>query len=122
MRTKEQGNGAVWTIVILALIGLCIWWGVSSHNAWVQRTSETISIKVKEKDRVWNNDKDQDQYLIFTENEVFENTDNMYYQKYNSSDVYGQLEVGKTYKCLVFGERDPYWSRYRNIVSCEAEK
>lgn len=59
---------------------------------------------------------DSSKYLVFTDSEVFENTDSLLYWKFNSSDVYGQLEIGKTYKARVYGWRIKFLSNYRNII------
>lgn len=58
----------------------------------------------------------EDKYLIFTEGEVFENTDSLLRLKFNSSDVYGQIAAGKTCTFLVNGWRFPIFSMYRNVL------
>ena len=55
-------------------------------------------------------------YLVFTDGEVFENSDNLIFTKFNSSDIQSQLEVGKSYNVRVSGIRVPFLSWYRNIV------
>ena len=56
-------------------------------------------------------------YLIFTNNEVFEDTDSWLFVKFNSSDIYSKLQIGSTYKVKVTGWRVPFLSWYRNIIS-----
>jgi hypothetical protein len=57
---------------------------------------------------------------VFTEEgEVFENSDTFFYQKWNSSDIYGKLTVGNKYKATVYGWRIPFLSNYRNIIEIE---
>lgn len=56
-------------------------------------------------------------YLIFTNNEVFEDTDSWLFVKFNSSDLYSKLEIDHTYKVKVAGWRVPFLSWYRNIIS-----
>lgn len=60
-------------------------------------------------------------YLVFTEGEVFENTDSFWALKFNSSDVQGQIGVGETCDFDVYGWRVPFFSWYRNIleVNCQ---
>ena len=65
-----------------------------------------------------------DRYLIYTtlENgniETFENTDNFFYGKFNSSNIYADLIVGGKYKIKVIGFRIPFLSRYQNIIEYE---
>ena len=62
-----------------------------------------------------------DKYLIFTKNDqgevrVFENTDSLFRGKFNSSDVYGSLEIGKKYNLGVVGYRNGLVSMYENII------
>ena len=79
-------------------------------------TSEDITITVVDKERVVDSGGGDSKYLVFTETEVFENTDCLALGKFNSSDVYGQLEIGETYQVQVYGWRIPFLSMYRNIV------
>ncbi len=117
---KQNGNTLVWLLVGFGALFAIIWFGVNAHGNWVERTTTDVTFTVKEKERVANDE--DSKYLIFTKDEVFENTDSFYHHKYNSSDLYGYLEVGKTYKCEVFGERNPRWTWYRNLVACEEVK
>ena len=62
-----------------------------------------------------------DKYLIYTELEdgeilVLENTDELFYGKFNSSDMYADLKVGETYTFKVIGFRIPLFSSYQNII------
>jgi cytosine/adenosine deaminase-related metal-dependent hydrolase len=36
--------------------------------------------------------------------------------KFNSSDIYGSIEVGKKYTFVIVGERSGFLSMYPNIV------
>lgn len=58
-------------------------------------------------------------YIVTGEEEVFENTDTVWYWKWNSSDVQGKLREGGQYKVRVYGWRWPLLSWYRNIISVE---
>jgi hypothetical protein len=74
-------------------------------------STEVITITVEDKERVENN------YLVWTkEGEVFEISDSLAYMRFNSSDFYGEIEVGETYNVLVSGWRIPFLSMYRNII------
>lgn len=59
-------------------------------------------------------------YLIYTDKEVFKIEDSLIFGQFNSSDVYGMLTEGETYKFKVFGLRIPFLSTYRNIVGVYA--
>lgn len=64
-------------------------------------------------------------YLIMTkigsEIRVFENTDFVPTFKFNSSDIYAQLEVGKCYKIKTVGWRIHFLSTYENIIKIKGE-
>jgi hypothetical protein len=88
--------------------------------------TETFTVTVTDKLRatygfVWQTHK----YLIFTVDEatdevhIFENTDTAVYPKFNSSDYYARLEIGRTYRITAVGYRFPFWSLYKNIIKIE---
>ena len=58
------------------------------------------------------------QYLIFTRQGVFKDTDNIWLWKWNSSDLFGQLLPGHTYRCKVHGVRNRFTSGYPDLMSC----
>ena len=68
-------------------------------------------------------DGESSEYLVFVdkgnEKEVLCNADSLYAWKWNSSDFYNELVIGKTYKLRVYGYRVPYLSWYRNIIEYE---
>ena len=62
-----------------------------------------------------------DEYLVFTELEngekkVFENEDNWIAGKFDSSDIYNDLELGQDYCFKTIGWRIPFLSQYENII------
>ncbi|MBS3090283.1 DUF1523 domain-containing protein [Candidatus Pacearchaeota archaeon] len=82
------------------------------------RETVTATVKDKEVKRY----KDKDKYLIFTDKGVFEDTDSWVELKFNSSDLYGKLERGKSYNLGVYGWRIPFLSKYRNITKIKEKK
>lgn len=66
--------------------------------------------------------KDTCKFLIMTDKGVFENTDSLINFKFNSSDVFNELQVGGTYNLTVNGWRVPFMSWYPNIVSYKSNK
>ena len=70
----------------------------------------------------------QDKYLIFVkiegedEIQVFEITDNWVEGKLNSSTIYGNIKVGKTYTFTIKGSRNEMLSWYPNISKVEQQK
>jgi len=83
-------------------------------------TAKTVEITVTDKERVPDGQKGS-YYLVFTENEVFQNVDVLRRLKTTSSDLQGRLQVGKSFEVTVYGWRIPLLSKYRNIVSINAE-
>jgi hypothetical protein len=66
-------------------------------------------------------------YLIYTNVGTFKNTDSLLRGKFTSSDLYGGIKVGCTYKFTTTGMRLGCSSSYRNImsytkVSCPSDK
>ncbi|MDE2373163.1 MAG: hypothetical protein KGL96_02950, partial [Hyphomicrobiales bacterium] len=57
--------------------------------------------------------------LVYTDKEVFEDTDSLTRFKWNSSDIYGELKSGCTYDAKVFGFRNHFLSMYRDIISVQ---
>lgn len=55
-------------------------------------------------------------YLVFAEEETFENTDCLWAGKFRSSDLHGALGRPGNYTLLVYGWRIPFLSQYRNII------
>ena len=82
-------------------------------------SAETIEISIKEKERITTGKGEniESKFIIYSETEVFENTDSWLYFKFNSADYQNKFTVGKTYKVKVAGWRVPFLSMYRNIVS-----
>jgi len=80
---------------------------------------EEVEIKVNDKEHVmYRNGSDlEDKYLVYSDAEVFENTDDLFYFKFNSSDVQNELKVDNSYTVKVIGFRVPCLSSHRNILS-----
>lgn len=79
----------------------------------------TYTITVTDKERVTYSESGK--YLIYSttsdgETKVLENTDNLFRGKFDSSDVYAELEVGKTYEVTVVGYRFGFANWYENII------
>ena len=101
-------------LALIACIGSIILFNFNDH---------TVTVTVTDKERiVQNNDS---RYLIYTTMEdtgetlVLENTDNLLRLKFNSSDLYAELEEGKTYDVTVVGIRVGIFSWYENILEVE---
>jgi len=104
-------------IVIIILVIVLVVGAIISSPIIAYSTDVYVEDIVKEKERITK--RDSSKYLIFGETETYENTDSLWYWKWNSSDIYGDLEEGKTYRLRVYGWRIPFMSWYRNIIEIE---
>jgi ssDNA-specific exonuclease RecJ len=100
--------------MILLIIPILLLTGCSNNNgSW----EETVECTVQDK-WVKRND-DEEKYLVSCDDEVYQITDNILYGKFNSSDIYAKLKIGKKYKLTVTGFRSGFLSSYKNINKFE---
>lgn len=87
-------------------------------SALVSFNDHTYVVEVTNKERV--NYSDSGKHLIYGQEDnntlVLKNTDSLLRGKFNSSDIYAELEIGKTYEFTVVGYRIPILSDYENII------
>ncbi len=95
--------------IILGILGLFVWKSTIRYS-----NNETIEITIKEK-YIKNGEKSGKYLVVDTNKNTYEITDLFFKRKFNSTDIYNQLEIGKTYKVEVSGKRIHYFSMYRNI-------
>lgn len=107
--------------VVIGLIVLFL--GAITFNIWSHfATMTTVSgLIIQDKERVvtGSGQDQQSKYLIFTDQETFENVDSWLALKFNSSDVYGSITEGSTCEFRVTGWRVPFLSWYRNILEAK---
>lgn len=80
--------------------------------------SKELIIEIKDK-YVKNNDNNDKYIIIDTENNAYEITDLFFIWKFNSTDIYSSLEIGKTYKISITGIRCRIFNNYPNINKVE---
>jgi hypothetical protein len=80
---------------------------------------EMINIDVQDKERITTGSGKNisSKFIVYTDGEVFENTDTILFSKWNSTDIQGYLKGGESYTVKVVGWRIPFLSTYRNIIS-----
>lgn len=115
-------------VVALAVI-LC----VSSIPGIIKTTDEhweTVTIT----DKDIKNKSEDSKYLIWADkvtpcnyceepkSTVYEITDSLFKGRWDSSDLYGSIEVGKTYEIRIAGQRWPFFSMYQNIYEVKEVK
>lgn len=103
-----------WSIIIFFLVLFLIYYIPRAYRG-------TVEVTIIDKERITFQEDGQtkSKYLVYTDEEVFENTDEPFYLKFNSSDVYGMLKVNEKYELSISGWRIKVFSAYRNIISAE---
>ena len=103
-------------LAVVVAVGGIIYSIAANYN------EQTYVATVTDKDvRNYNN---SSKYLVFTKTEdeetrVFSVEDSLLRFRWNSSDVYGEIEVGKTYQFTTVGFRFEILSMYENIIDFE---
>lgn len=116
-RQKRMGRIGCGFLVLVAVGGcsaLVVPATINHYKTW------DVTFTVSKAERVCDSSGSNGQtcrYLVYTDKGTFEDTDSTWYSKYNSSDVYGQIGAGKTYKAHVYGTRNTFLSWYPNILS-----
>lgn len=105
--------GFIIAAIVIAVIGGAIYFSTIEYQ-----NEEIIEIVVK--DKYVKRDRDSDIYLVASEaGDTYKITDLLWKGKFNSTDLYNQLTVGKKYKVTVTGIRLQYLSMYKNINKIE---
>lgn len=107
--------------IFIAFAIVCVAGGIIFSIA-TNYNEQTYVATVTDKDvKNYNN---SSKYLVFTktkdgETRVFSVEDSLLRFRWNSSDVYGEIEVGKTYRFTTVGFRFEILSMYENIIDFE---
>jgi len=120
---KYNGNydldiTSVLTIMMLLIIIAMIF--VQCHRSISKGTDfKTEIATVVDKD-IKHSRNTTDKYLVFCKDKngspvVYEITDSLVAGRFDSSDVYASIEIGKTYEFTVAGDRNELMSWYPNI-------
>lgn len=118
LNQKGSAEAIVLAIIAITAVALIVGIIVLVANSY-RATQRDISITVNDKER---NGTNGDGYLVFAKGETFSITDSTLYGQFNSSDIYGSLQRGKTYDCSVVGWRNGFFSMYRNIIKCTEQE
>jgi hypothetical protein len=120
--SQHRWHPGAWiaSILVLAILaGLFAWFYSYEYGT---ETSVVFTVKALDDQATGNNGH---QYLVFTDvpgtttaAEVFKDTDAWFHGKWNSSNLFNYLTVGKTYRCTVYGVRNGVFSSYRNALVC----
>jgi hypothetical protein len=83
---------------------------------------QTVTVKVTGKERITESTGDKgvhSYYLIYSDSGTYKLEDDLFYGNFNSSDWYGRIHEGKTYKFDLIGYRIGWLSSYQNIIKVE---
>ena len=105
-------------IVVIIIIGLII------ANVVIRNGDKRIMSGYTVTDKQIKTEDKHGKYLVYTKDEnnnvlVMEVTDTVWRWRFNSSDEYASIEIGKTYNFIVCGQRIPFLSMYPNILKHE---
>lgn len=121
MKNNQRGDIEFWlygTVIAgtcLVFLGLIF---VGFYKATATHRQETFTIDKSERIA----ESKGGRYLLYTDNGVYENTDSFWNGKFNSSDLYAQIQANHKYNCDVIGWRVPFFSWYPDVLSCKEVK
>lgn len=103
------------TIVMVTLITIIVFMLFPIGISIAQYTNnEEIEIIVKDK-YIKNNSNNGKYLVVDNDKNTYQITDLFFRLKFNSTDIYNELEIGKTYKIQISGFRIRFLSIYPNI-------
>jgi hypothetical protein len=99
--------------LMFIVVAIIIISAVSYYNS-----TEYVDIKVTKLERITTGagSSISSKFIVYTDREVFENTDEMLLGKFNSIDFQNKLKVDSSYSVEVIGWRMPMLSMTRNII------
>lgn len=118
MRNEKGFVGILICVIIIGLIiGLFVWdYKITYGNV------QNLEITVKDK-YIKRSGSEKDKYLIVdTDGNTYQITDLGFKGKWNSTDLYNKLDIGKTYKIETSGIRSGFMSLYPNINKIKTVK
>lgn len=112
---SNKGYGLI-VVILLVLAGI----GASCEYTAVENVRGTVTDKIVKLDREYKYPRDK--YIVFIKKDngqtiPFEIADSVFIKRWDSSNEYGALEIGKTYDFKLRGYRMPIISGYQNMDS-----
>ena len=106
-------------VSILIIFFILVFIFLSLFFNYLNPKSYTIEIK----DKFIKNDRKSAKYLVVdTNNTTYEISDLLFIGKFNSTDIYNSIDIGKSYKIYTTGFRIHVFSLYQNINKIELEE
>lgn len=101
---------------MFVLVTLCVIAGIAFEMYSTYHNPRIETAVVNDKSIKLSSTKDVE-YLIYTDNGVYEISDQLFMLKFNSSDIYSSISIGDTITIKVSGARVRVMSTYPNIIS-----
>lgn len=111
-----MGNRTLAALGVTAVVALGVV-AVGVDYAWSHNNEHDATCTVTGKDRGMDQNGNSN-YRIYTSNcDTLGDSDSFWFGKWNSSDIFGQIEPGKTYVFHVAGVRSGWASSFANIIT-----
>ena len=120
-------NNKIFSAILICVMLLFLlafpWIDTTLYSMQSDKIENEVQILVTWKERVsYGRTYQYHYYLIFGELEdgtpcVLQNADSPPRNKYNGSDIYQQIDIGKVYTFFTTGERNPKRALYPNIIT-----
>lgn len=108
-----RNNGAFILAAVVAFAIVVI--GLASCSSYAKVSTQHFKITGKESVST----KSGHEYRVYTSIGTYTVGDSLVHPRFNSSDVYGRLVIGKTYDCRTYGWRFGLFSMFKNILNCK---
>lgn len=115
---NNRGNIILGTLGIMIILGIIVgifWIGFQFEYG----NEKEVTCTVEEKWIKRASGEDDELYLVSCGNQVYKISDLLFKGKFDSSNIYAKLKVGKKYKLTVTGYRFGWFSSYQNINEFE---
>jgi hypothetical protein len=111
--SKTPWGWIIGGVVVVAILVVLSWGSLALVHAYYAK--HTVVATVTSKERVCDSGNKGCKYLVFTDRGTFKVTDSLLIGRFDSSDIYGQIQANTTYKITYFGWRIGLFSSYPNI-------
>jgi acyl CoA:acetate/3-ketoacid CoA transferase beta subunit len=113
-----RNNAGLAVVAVVAAVGI----GAASYGLYEATHPERdVTATVTNHERVCDSH-NSCKYLVYTSKGTFEITDSLVKMRFNSSDLYGQIQNNTTYDFHTRGVRVQFFSWYPNILTAKPVK
>ena len=110
-----QAIRAPWLAAVLIVVLVLV--AVGADYMWTHNNEHDATCTVTGKDRGMDQNGNSN-YRIYTSNcDTLGDTDSFWFGKWNSSDIFGEIQPGHTYMFHMAGVRSGLFSSFANIIS-----